>query len=409
MFEKILEKKTFILNCDVCDARKVKEEDLSAYEQIVINADVLLVSEESKSVLNRLPAVCNADTTLELDGDFRLISYNGEYEINGSTPVFPHTILTVNGNLRIHPGTEEILKSFLYISVNGSVQCPKSLSPFLSALHVNGSMECYPDGCIVLDSVFVPDAWFALRARENGSYFVSQQVRLTDPKVDLAALTAKKVRFFTPSLLVPEEKAAAALPLVDETVSLEVIPSGYSFADGDFSLDESFLSKYGNRVYVSGSLELTKESEAFLPRLEGLIVRGTVSLPDSLQEGFLRLPAEYGALSVVKPGAKQLRNKVMVTLDNAMLDASPDGILIANCAAVRIKKDVEPQRILDLASFANCAKIFCTPEQKSAAELVSQNVAFIGSDSENEGSGGLMDMVKQLARCKIVNADQYVL
>ncbi len=40
---------------------------------------------------------------------------------------------------------------------------------------------------------------------------------------------------------------------------------------------------------------------------------------------------------------------------------------------------------------------------------MSQNVAFIGSDSENEGSGGLMDMVKQLARCKIVNADQYVL
>ena len=45
MFEKFLEKKTFILNCDVCDARKMKEEDLAAYEQIVINADVLIVNE----------------------------------------------------------------------------------------------------------------------------------------------------------------------------------------------------------------------------------------------------------------------------------------------------------------------------------------------------------------------------
>ncbi len=409
MFEKFLEKKTFILNCDVCDARKMKEEDLAAYEQIVINADVLIVNERSKSIFNRLPAICNADATLELDGDFHLTSYNGDYEISGTTPVFPNTLLTVNGNLKIHPGTEEVLKSFLAIFVNGTVQCPQSLTSFLNGLHVNGSIECYPDGCIVLDPVFTPDAWFALRARENGKYFVSGQVRLTDPKLDLVALTAKKIRFFTPSLLVPEEKVSAAVSLIDETVRLDVIPAGYAFADGDFSLDESFLSRYGTRIYVSGSLSLIRECESLLSRLEGLIVRGTVFLPAGLEEAFSRIGAEYGSLSVSK--GSSLSNKVVASLDNAILDASPDGISISNCAAVRIHRDVNPQRILDLVSFSNCARIFCTPGQKSAVELVSRNVPFIGSDGENEGEGGggLLDMVKQMAHVKVVNADQYVL
>ena len=50
----LFEKKNFVLNCSICDARKVKEEDLARYEHIIINSDVLLVNEESKSVLARL-------------------------------------------------------------------------------------------------------------------------------------------------------------------------------------------------------------------------------------------------------------------------------------------------------------------------------------------------------------------
>ena len=42
------EKKKFILNCDVCDARKIKEESLSEYEQIIINADLILVVKDGR-------------------------------------------------------------------------------------------------------------------------------------------------------------------------------------------------------------------------------------------------------------------------------------------------------------------------------------------------------------------------
>ena len=46
-------KKNFMLNCDVCDTRKMKEEDYSSYEKMMINAEVMIVNEASKSILNK--------------------------------------------------------------------------------------------------------------------------------------------------------------------------------------------------------------------------------------------------------------------------------------------------------------------------------------------------------------------
>jgi len=67
------EKKNLMINCDVCDARNAKEEYLSGYEQIMISTDLLLVSDESRGVLERLPAICNTDNTLEVDDNANLI------------------------------------------------------------------------------------------------------------------------------------------------------------------------------------------------------------------------------------------------------------------------------------------------------------------------------------------------
>ena len=59
-------KKNYLLNCDVCDTRKINEEDYSGYEKMMINADVVVVSAASKSVLNRLPVTINQDCTKSL-------------------------------------------------------------------------------------------------------------------------------------------------------------------------------------------------------------------------------------------------------------------------------------------------------------------------------------------------------
>ena len=149
----MFEKKNFILNCDVCDTRKMKEEDYSGYEKMLINADIVIVNEMSKGILNRLPLTLNHDKMIELsDGvEITIRSINGSYEITAATAEQEHTLLVVNGNLRIHPGTEENLKKYEQISVNGCVRCPRSLEGFLNRLSVNGSICTYPDDCVVLE------------------------------------------------------------------------------------------------------------------------------------------------------------------------------------------------------------------------------------------------------------------
>lgn len=413
MFEDLLGKKMFVVNCDVCDARKVNEEALSGYEKIVINADAVLVNERAKDVLSRLPVICNSDVTLELDGDVNIISKNGDFELSGSTAVSENTLLCVNGSLEIKPGAQQVLSSLAAVCVNGSVLCPASLAPYLNNFHVNGSTECYPDEYTVLDPVFTPDVWFPLRARQEGQYYVSGQLRLTDKELDVSALAAKKVRFVTPSVLVLQEKAEAALTLFDETAKLEVIPSGYSFLSGDIRLDEGLLEQYGTRLYVKGSLTLTSECAGLLSRLEKPRVTGTVYLPESLEEAFRNTGAEYGGLQIVR--GTTLANKAMLTLDNKLLEACPEGVSIRNCGLLRVRRDVSPERILDLVHTSNCGCILCTPEQKGAIEVVSENAGFIGDlkdkaaeEGEGEG-GGIPGLLKQFANTRVVNGDLYLL
>ena len=65
----MLNKKNYLLNCDVCDTRKMKEEDYSNYEKMMINADIVVVNASSKSILNRLPVTINQDNTIEIPDD----------------------------------------------------------------------------------------------------------------------------------------------------------------------------------------------------------------------------------------------------------------------------------------------------------------------------------------------------
>ena len=48
--------KKLLINCASCDARKLQEENYSAYESITVNAATVLASEASKAVMNRRSA-----------------------------------------------------------------------------------------------------------------------------------------------------------------------------------------------------------------------------------------------------------------------------------------------------------------------------------------------------------------
>ena len=263
------EKKNLMINCDVCDARNAKKEYLSDFEQILINTDLLLVSAESRGILEQLPAICNTDNTLEVDDSVILLFHSGDSVISGGTALQENTVLAVNGNLTIRSdASREVLNSLRAVNVTGSLLCPVSLLSCLKDLYVTGDVKTYPDDCIVMDPIFTPDAYFHLRAKEGQKYYAEREVRFTSPGIDLTALKEKNVRFVSPRFFVPEEKAADALELFDETAFMEAIPDGYAFLGKDTELDEKLLAQYGNRLFIRGNVTLTEESAPLLPGLE---------------------------------------------------------------------------------------------------------------------------------------------
>ena len=64
----------FTINCEICDARKIKEENYKAYSQIMLNTDILLVNETSKEILRlsmlilplKSPMICLSISSMEI-------------------------------------------------------------------------------------------------------------------------------------------------------------------------------------------------------------------------------------------------------------------------------------------------------------------------------------------------------
>lgn len=405
------EKRNLMINCDVCDARNAKEEYLSGYEQIMINTDLLLVSAESRGVLERLPAICNTDNTLEVDDDANLIFQNRSTEIN-SKSVFPaDTVLAVNGDLLIHSDTSrQTLETLRAVNVTGSLLCPASLLTCIKDLYVTGEIKTYPDNCVVLPPVFTPDEYFHLRAKEGQKYYAEQEIRLIAPGIDLGTLRDKKVQFISPRFFVPAEKAADALELFNETASMEVIPQGYVFVDTGKELSESLLKKYGNRLFFRGDLTLTEGSIPLLSRLEKLYVSGTILVPENLAEDFYQFDVECSSVKVVKEEKRRiLENSPRIVLNKDILTASPQGVLVRNCAVLTIEENITPQDILDHVEIVNCARVDCAENQKAAVYQKSTNVPQIGSREENGEPSGMLGILLNLAETKMINADKYVL
>lgn len=408
------EKKKFILNCDVCDTRKIKEESLAGYEQIVVNADLLLVDERSRDVLHRLPLVCNADAMLDVEGEVAMISTNGRYELSGDTVFGKKTVICVNGELSVRPGTEKVMENILKICVNGSARYPESMAPFLDRMMVNGEARCIPDGCIKLKPKFVIDKYFPLRAKQDGKYYVDRKVVLTDQEVDIKTLTDKNVHFVTERFLVREELAPQAIAMFEESVEMDVIPSGFAYVGEEAELNETLVQRYGKRIYIDGNLILSSGSERCFDKVEKLLVNGNVHLLERQAEAFAKVDASYRKLLFTK--GRHVSTKALIVVDERMLEASPDGVEIGNCAVLKVDKNVKPKLIMEKLSVKNCAQVFCSGEQKSALHLVCKNVAKIidwekQEDEEREDGedDGILGVPKKAANSKIVNADTYLL
>ena len=343
------------------------------------------------------------------DMEVKCKTIDSKYEITSDSKVEEGTFLVVNGPLKIQAGAEDVLKKYTEIIVNGPVECPRSVAAYLSKVTVNGPINTYPDGSTVLKSSFEIDKYFPLRAKQDAKYYVKNEVIVRDKSVDLQKLVEKNVTFTTKRLIVPECRIEDCIPMFDEQVEFEVIPNEMEMVFGDAKLNEELLTKYGNKLYISGDLKLTEESTEICSQLKKLVVKGKVVLKKEQLEVFEKISAEYDEIEIIK--GRQLKNQVSVQISKKLMDHSPEGISIKNVANLRIEEDVTVEDILDKLQIVNCANVYCSEEQKGAIAIAGKNIANINvaGETKKEEETSIGGIIKGVLDAKLINADTYVM
>ena len=380
-------KKKLQVNCAVCDVRNVTEELLSVYDEVKINAASVITSPEAQALLGKYGVKINCASIQALESNVRLAFFNGSSVISPST-IIPEekTFLTLNGRLDIEPGSEEALKSYAGIVVNGSVICPKSIADLLGGkLTVSGAFTTYPDGCIRLKNTTILDRFFHIRAKQDAVYYAAKCIIALSPDINFAKLAEKNVRFETKKLLVTESLAEAAVPFVGETVDITVFPDGCTYVNDDAVLNEALLKRYGGSLYVTGDLTIPTEAAGLLDQITFLRVDGDLLVARSLKDKVLSMDIEYDDFYVV--GGTILANKGSNQITAYMLEHAEDGLSAVGCAHVGIAADVTPELMREkLVSVINCASVSCATKEQgnTLAMLEMHSVAMVTLEGQEE-------------------------
>lgn len=408
--------KKMIVNCATCDMRTVSEETLQSYEQIVVNAATVILTARTKELLNRHNVMLNAAEVMEVPegSNVRLNNQNGSYELTGDG--MPQegeiALLMVNGSLTIGTDALEVAQAYEKIKVNGSVLMPKSMAGKLTNLSVNGSINAYPDGAIRLKRNAVVDKTFPLRVRENALYWAARRLVFLDTALDVEKLAQKDVRFSSREALMAESLAETVTPLLTDDTDITVVPDGTIFVNDDVKMDRRFLKKHGPRAYINGDLTVEPDAVDILPEIQYLYVNGDVKLPQELVEAFEDVDARYDELQILKKTGKIIQDQVRAAVNKALLEKFPDGVIVRDCAMLKISADVPPELILERLSISDCAHVFCTEEQEAAVSAIAEDVAMIGNKGDDMGEG-LLDMVTGSLglnpNLKVINAAEYVM
>ena len=354
-----MEKKTLVINCAVCDARDPQESVLEKYEGININSATILVTPESEALLAGRNVNCNCAKQVRVPKDAPVQVVNGKAEINADSVVEEGAALVVNGKLTVLSGGEGNLRKYSMIYVNGKMLCPTDCGVDASKISVNGKLEVYPAGAIIMQSNAVIDRLFVLRAKA-ATYWSNRFVFVSDT-LDPAAIAAKGVRFYAKSAVVAESLAEGIVPLLNEDCDIVLVPDGTAFVPRELTLDDTVVMRYGAKLFVNGDLEIPAESAAALSSIKYLYVNGKASAAKALQQAFWALTTTCGEVTVVKNSlATKITDKISIKIDRRLLEAHPEGIAVSDCVSVKIAKDVPAELISERLTISDCASVSCS-------------------------------------------------
>jgi hypothetical protein len=379
------------INCHTCDARKINESNYLDYEQIRIYAQELLVDDRSKEILNRLPFSIKAEEVrskdLSEEPGIKALNVKGVYEITPEQVVPQGTALTVTGLCKLSPDTEEVLRRYSCLIVNGVILCPKSIAVLLPlpGVTVNGMIKSYPDDYILMENRYGLDKFFPLRAPENTGYFAAFYIYDADSETDFDELIRKNIKFSTEKAYIRKSHLQKAISLFNIEASIVEIPDNCTvIASEQNEIDEQFVNNYGTDLYIIGDVHISGANKNALNRITSLVVEGEITTQEQCVQRLNEIGARYRKITVAK--GIVMEDMAIASLDRATLEKADPGILVRDCALLKIDKNVPAELIREKLTVRDCAKISCSYEQKAAVSSVSRDVAFIGS-------GGIRSML----------------
>lgn len=403
-----MEKKKLLVNAAICDTRSVTEETLNSYESIEINAASILVSAKSKELLSRIHVTINVADMFEIADDAEVNIQNGNYQISKDTIMAKPTVLIVNGSLQIEKDSEEALKTFVSIVVNGSITYPSGLQNHLPILKVNGSTSTYPSDAICLKNKLILDKAFIVKAKQ-AKYYVKNKVIIADDALDMSSLVKRGTSFITKRAIIAEALLEEGVHLFEDETDINVIPTDYRYVQGG-NLSDLMVNKNGNKLYVDGDLIITSDSGNALSKLVGIRVTGSILIADKLEDKLLNLDAEYNDIKKIKGNI--IADKGILKISKQTLMDNDDGVTILDCGMVKLDTDIIPSEIKEKLQFIDCGFISCSPAQREVIELVSEDVGII---SEKE-MGGLEALDKEedalglyQENTQVINAASYTM
>ena len=403
-------KKNKMINAATCDARAVTEESLAGYENIIINAAILIVGERSKELLNQYPVTMNVANVLEIpDGqDITVKTINGKGEIGpdaDGTGVF----LMVNGKVVVSDGSQDAVKSYYRIMVNGKIVMPKSYEGKFPNIQVNGKTEYYPDGATILKADTEIDDLFIARVA-NKLYYSSGNLFFLDTGIDTEKMISKALKFTAKKIVIAESLIGKLVSLFDEEAEIVKVPDGTQHIDDDLELKPKTIKKYGTKLCVSGDVSI-KDAEA-LSSLVYLFAEGTVRVNKELEEAFDEIESVYDELIVIDPDLGYIMDRPMVKIGAAILKKYPSGVQVKDCAKVTLSEDLSTEDIMEKLHIKACALVICTKEQEEAVNMIAEDVAMIqvaGQEPEDdEMAGGMFgSLLGKVKDTQVINAAEY--
>lgn len=377
------EKKNLKIDAMKCDLRGVTEEVLTQYESISIDAMVICVTEASLALLHKYHVKMDAMSIEKMEEDDPIVVKNGSFVIQPGQEGDKKVNLVVNGHLKVEKGSNEVLKNYKKITVNGHAVYPQSAAEILSSImSVNGSETVYPDGenIVLLEGSTEIDRTFLVRAKENTCYFSMGTVIFLDEKADYGKLAAKNVSIQAPRAIMTEEVLERVGQCLDEKANVELVPDGCIFIKKNEQLDDSFAYRYGTKVYVSGNLDVA-DKEA-LEQMEFIRVSGNVMVKEELKKGFLRVCKDCGNLLAYRGTLFMGRQELV--LDAAMLEEHPEGITIADCISLKLEEDVDIELVKEHLRIFNCINVSCARKLVNVISEIAKGCQNIGPDEADE-------------------------